>query len=455
MQAAFRLRRFKVTALTAPNDRVAPRKPFVLVNTVVPAFENSMTFPVEGKESIVRLINLHLLKLSNPFPFDDSLVQSLVRFILKDPLKILRSVWLSEDANQRAMRFYKIRIKYDGSVRFLLDLIENSPIGVIGNLVAFPLATNQAETTEYEPTGDSLAVDTFCCLPSQGVYAETMLSKYPATEIMDATRPVDYEYLKLVKASDITGIGGDLESRHASASDVLAPSQFGQTMISQLNAPTLPKSSAFDLLQTVLSVPFRDMSYASDTVSAASQLGTETSHAVTELGDQTAELTKTALTENAEMRKDGYRMQKSLAQKAMQLAGSSLSQSVDPTRMLSQGQALSSLEQKKILPPGSTDSILNKIYGSSSAESAPAQSSSLEKKPSQSASTSMEKPPPSATDSIAAQAPSGFDSKDLNDHRIGPSLNQNMAPSDAYPQSGSTMNHSISSSPPGAAASSS
>lgn len=93
---------------------------------------------------------------------------------------------LEEDPHQRAIRFGRYRFG-DAS---LAELVENRPVGVFGDLVAFPRVAT-AEDTEAQRA--EVLAERIVSLPTRGAFAEAKLSSCNASEVIDDTRFWDWQ----------------------------------------------------------------------------------------------------------------------------------------------------------------------------------------------------------------------------------------------------------------------
>ncbi|MCH8622179.1 papain-like cysteine protease family protein [Undibacterium sp. TS12] len=109
----------------------------------------------------------------------------LKKHLLADSLHYNRAIWLLEDPNERAIRF--AATQFGGKA--LLDLIDNRPIDVLGDFVAFPSNDELLPIPLFE-SGKSEKLMT---LPTRGVFAEAKLGHCSASEIIDNTRFWDWQ----------------------------------------------------------------------------------------------------------------------------------------------------------------------------------------------------------------------------------------------------------------------
>lgn len=104
-------------------------------------------------------------------------------------------IWLNEDAIKRGIRFD--RYNYNGD--YLLPQIINSPIGVVGNWVAFLKSDSILDNTDKIPDEVSTVF-----LPSKGAYMEALLGQCSACETVDpkSNEYRDWECQELAPAID-------------------------------------------------------------------------------------------------------------------------------------------------------------------------------------------------------------------------------------------------------------
>jgi len=93
-----------------------------------------------------------------------------------------KALWVYEDPDDRARYFSQLT--YKGKP--LLNVVENTPIAIVGNNVAFPLI---GETAVAENLEQEIRI---IGLPTRGVFGETMLSNCNACEKRDVTRFWDW-----------------------------------------------------------------------------------------------------------------------------------------------------------------------------------------------------------------------------------------------------------------------
>lgn len=206
---------------------------------------------------------------------DYARVEALVRHIRSNRMPYLRALWLTEDPDRRALRFDQYYYPYeaeDGAVAPvpLLELIENRPVGVLGNCIAFRIQQQgQLATATRVPYAEAVD-ERVVSLPTRGVYAETLLSRCNATEVRDVTRRIDSEDSCGASAPQITGITTGSRSRDVIPDAARPPSP----SVNIQNVPNAPDptglSGALELLGR--GDIFRDMSLGTETVNAVRSL---------------------------------------------------------------------------------------------------------------------------------------------------------------------------------------
>jgi hypothetical protein len=179
-----------------------------------------------------------------------------------------RLLWLSEDPNARAERFETETV----FGRSLLDIVENRPLEVTGQWVAFPINVGMERfiKTEFdiEQEDPNLTLDSFVeqllTLPTRGVFGEAKLGHCNASEIIDTSRFWDWQTSPIPdQTPEITGISG--ESRKEKPTD-LTPTAFPNSLVNIVNPQSLPDptglSAGLNLLGSLGA--FRDMSTAKE-----------------------------------------------------------------------------------------------------------------------------------------------------------------------------------------------
>ena len=199
---------------------------------------------------------------------DYAAARDLALHVRRHAMSYLKHLWLTEDPDERALRFDRYQYGPSSNRRPLLDVIENRPIGVSGNLVAFPLLEG-GQTSEARLM-DSIKLRRLVTLPTDGVFSEVFLSACKATEIRDVTRAVDEQHACHGGAPEITGV----QPRGGTAPTIPGSANLPASMLSIQTAPGAPAPSGLGAAAQVLGQPdlFRDMSLGAETVAAARAL---------------------------------------------------------------------------------------------------------------------------------------------------------------------------------------
>ena len=274
--------RFRVTGHTDPMEALPQSQSYQLLD------ESNINDTLTADDTSLRRSNVHvqepdILETETRRYEDYSKVEELINHIQANRMAYLRRLWLNEDPDKRALRFqpYRYPITRNGSMDLvpLLDLVENEPLGVVGNSVAFRLL-DQDQLDDYEEvTEDDLRSSKLVSLPTRGVYAETLLSHCNATEIRDLDRMPTERSRCRTEAPDITGVSpGSRQSE-----EQLQPT-VPQSTLSLQQPPSAPQPTGLSQALQLLSTPdiFRDMSLGSETVNAANALAKQ---ALTESGE--------------------------------------------------------------------------------------------------------------------------------------------------------------------------
>ena len=164
---------------------------------------------------------------------DRACAKRLVAHLNCNQLHYNRALWLGEDRGEREIRFSKYPYPGGGT---LLDQIENLPVGVVGDWVAFPQAGSQ-----LQPPRRPQCEQRWIHLPAKGVFAEALLGNCNACEVIDETRYWDWKKDDCCcDASDITIETG---SRAQNLSG-LAPTGVPNNAILSFNTPSEPSAVA-------------------------------------------------------------------------------------------------------------------------------------------------------------------------------------------------------------------
>ncbi|AUV82550.1 hypothetical protein C2R22_13635 [Salinigranum rubrum] len=274
--------RFRVTGHTDPMESLPQSQSYQLLD------ESNVDETLTADDTSLRRSNVHvrepdILETETRRYEDYSKVEELINHVQANRMAYLRRLWLNEDPDKRALRFqpYRYPIRQNGSTELvpLLDLIENEPLGVVGNSVAFRLLDQDQLENYEEVTDDDLRSSKLVSLPTRGVYAETLLSHCNATEMRDLDRMPTERSRCQTEAPDITGV-----SPGSRQSDEQLQPTVPQSTVSLQQPPSAPQPTGLSQALQLLATPdiFRDMSLGSETVDAANTLAKQ---ALTESGD--------------------------------------------------------------------------------------------------------------------------------------------------------------------------
>ncbi|CAN5477554.1 hypothetical protein BH10PSE14_BH10PSE14_14480 [soil metagenome] len=144
-----------------------------------------------------------------------------------------RAIWLMEDPNERAVRF--AAIQFGGKA--LLDQIDNRPLDVLGEAVAF--ASN--EESLAIPVFAVSKVEKLMTMPTRGVFAEAKLGHCSASEIIDNTRFWDWQTSPIPEKAP-TILPASTDSRNVSKD--LAPAQLPNSIVNIVNPSPAPDPTA-------------------------------------------------------------------------------------------------------------------------------------------------------------------------------------------------------------------
>jgi hypothetical protein len=183
-------------------------------------------------------------------------IQRLYAHLVNNSTYYNRAIWLAEDPDARAIRFDAFTGL--GGAGSLLDMIENRPIGTLGNAIVFPYAGPGIDRTPHV-TGDRVASERLVSLPTRGLFAEAMLGHCPSAEQIDPTLFTDWASSPCPdKATAINPV--DTGSRVQAPN--LTPSQLPNPVVTIVNPPAAPDPIGLAAALKVLGTPniFRDMS---------------------------------------------------------------------------------------------------------------------------------------------------------------------------------------------------
>jgi hypothetical protein len=232
----------------------------------------------------------------------------LLDHLQQNRLHYSQAVWRSLDASSIAL----LLSAYTFESLPVADLIDPNPIMIAGNYLVFCMpgftrvagleespdgantsAPEAAIRTSWEAwltrrglvLGANVAAEELVSVPTGGVFAEAVLGRSNAAELLDATRFWNWQDSPIpLQPPEIAAI--ELQSR-AQPTDV-TPGQLGSPVLNIMNPTTLPDPTGLAPMLGALQngSMFRDMSGLAATVGLAQALGQATSTAATDAGKQ-------------------------------------------------------------------------------------------------------------------------------------------------------------------------
>jgi hypothetical protein len=232
----------------------------------------------------------------------------LVDHLQQNRLHYSQAVWRSLDASSIAL----LLSAYTFESLPVADLIDPNPIMIAGNYMVFRMpgftrvagleerpdgantsAPEAAIRTSWEAwlttrglvLGANVAAEELVSVPTGGVFAEAVLGRSNAAELLDATRFWNWQDSPIpLQPPEIAAI--ELQSR-AQPTDV-TPGQLGPPVLNIMNPTSLPDPTGLAPMLGALQNGnmFRDMSGLAATVGLAQALGQATSTAATDAGKQ-------------------------------------------------------------------------------------------------------------------------------------------------------------------------
>jgi hypothetical protein len=170
-----------------------------------------------------------------------------------------RAIWLAEDAEARAIRFDAF--PGPAGAPNLLDLIENRPIGALGNSLVFPYAGPGIEPVRMP--NERVGTERLLSLPTRGLFAEAMLGHCPSAEEINPTLFTDWASSP---CPDKTTTINPVDTGSRAQAPSLTPSQLPNPVVNIVNPPAAPDPMGLAAALKVLGTPniFRDMSAATE-----------------------------------------------------------------------------------------------------------------------------------------------------------------------------------------------
>lgn len=203
---------------------------------------------------------------------DDARINVLKSHLAAHLHHYLRAIWLSEDPNDRAVRFANRMFRGEP----VLDWIVNRPLEVLGDAVAFEIFSGRDRQLdafdERRSAEGELYVEQLLTLPTRGIFAEAKLGHCNANEFIDKDRFWDWQTSPI--PDDAPAISGaDAGSRYQAPTG-LTPTAFPQSLVNIVNPQALPDPSglAGALSTLAASNVFRDMSGSKETAALLATL---------------------------------------------------------------------------------------------------------------------------------------------------------------------------------------
>ncbi len=191
----------------------------------------------------------------SPGPEKDELdyqccVDTLLSHINANKIYYNKALWVYQDPDERAS--YLFNLQYNGQP--LLTQIENTPIAVMGEFVAFLLRDRPTDISVSERPEVRLVG-----LPTRGIFAETLLSNCNACEKRDVTRFWDWTESPCPdKAPTIEGVKPGPQGQMPNLQQGSMPN----SVVNIVNPPNVPDPTGLAAALTLLGKgdAFRDMS---------------------------------------------------------------------------------------------------------------------------------------------------------------------------------------------------
>lgn len=196
-----------------------------------------------------------------------SVARELAAHLQQNRLHYSRAIWSSIDDSTLGILLSRFTIPVKGRDVALVELVDPTPVGLVGNLLAFRapgLAEDDALEKKYrrDPREDHIPV------PSGGVFAEAVLGRFNSAERLDITRFWDWADSPIpIQAPDIS----PLFSGSRGIEEDLKPGQLSSPVLNIVNPPGLPDPSGMSGILAAIQngAMFRDMSGLAGTIGLA------------------------------------------------------------------------------------------------------------------------------------------------------------------------------------------
>lgn len=195
---------------------------------------------------------------------DEAKVAELVQHLTHHKPHYLRALILGQSEAVRA-RLLQDTMLADGTSVF--EHVENRPVEVIGNLLAFPctdgrwaLQVLNAIKDQRNPPEIQTLDERLVTLPTRGVFAEAKLGHCNASEEIDDTRFWDWQSSPIPHMAPEIAPVTPVTPQPSQTN--LSPTPFPQSLVNIVNPPATPDPAGLAAALTAISTPniFRDMS---------------------------------------------------------------------------------------------------------------------------------------------------------------------------------------------------
>ncbi|WP_377641822.1 hypothetical protein [Oryzobacter terrae] len=263
---------------------------------------------------------------------------NLVDHLTSNALHYSQAVFRTLDAAMLAGLLSPYSISIDGETVPLVQVAEPRPLRIVGNALAFKIATDTTNDTEWAQfmlergltIGETK--EDLVPLSSGGVFAEAVLGRYNSAEKLDLTRFWNWQESPIpLQPSDIAAI----QTGSRQSAEDLKAGGFSQPLVAITQPPALPDptGTAGVLAAIQNGAMFRDMSGLAETVKLATESVKASSSGATAAGTQATKAMEVAVTADTERRKiaasKAVEEKKIAASLAASLAGKPLSEQSD------------------------------------------------------------------------------------------------------------------------------
>ena len=193
---------------------------------------------------------------------DDAKINELIDHLRYHRAHYSRALYLNQNITERARQLDAVKLLNN---KTLLEKVENRPLEMIGDFVAYPCANSDwaniiKDRINQLPPPDQKLDERLITLPTRGLFAEAKLGHCNASEEIDNTRFWDWQQSPIPHmAPDIAAIQA---GQHLLKDMNLQSTPFPQSMVNIVNPPAAPDPTGLAAAMNVLGTPniFRDMS---------------------------------------------------------------------------------------------------------------------------------------------------------------------------------------------------